>query len=304
MHFKIGVIKRCLALLCVATPAVGLEFTVPGDLSYKDYQPLTIHKIATGPSQVGSVPSTTHEGPVQRFVWQIPQNKSALALFQDMLQQVAEKGFNTTFSCHTRSCGGFDFRFGIDVSPAPAMFVDLNEFYYLAAHRDDAVLSLVVSQSNHVGYIELILVGGPGPVAVEETVTKSTRLGGELDFVQTLETVGSAIIEGLEFSRGKAEITSPDLPAFQDIADYLVHHPNTKITLVGHTDAEGTLENNMSLSERRAQAVRDTLINRFFVKENQLFATGIGYLSPRTSNATYDGRALNRRVEVVITSFD
>jgi OOP family OmpA-OmpF porin len=71
---------------------------------------------------------------------------------------------------------------------------------------------------------------------------------------------------------------------------------------VGHTDAQGGLETNIRLSRARAQAVRRYLIEELDVAPAQVEAEGIGYLAPRESNATPEGREANRRVEVVIAT--
>ncbi|WP_236951445.1 OmpA family protein [Ketogulonicigenium robustum] len=70
--------------------------------------------------------------------------------------------------------------------------------------------------------------------------------------------------------------------------------------MVGHTDATGALAANQAVSTARAAAVRQRLINENGVNPAQLDAAGAGYLAPRASNADADGRALNRRVEVVV----
>jgi outer membrane protein OmpA-like peptidoglycan-associated protein len=74
------------------------------------------------------------------------------------------------------------------------------------------------------------------------------------------------------------------------------------VAIVGHTDASGGLEANIALSRKRAQAVRNVLIEAFGVPAAQIQAEGVGYLSPRASNLTEAGRTQNRRVEVMLTS--
>ena len=69
--------------------------------------------------------------------------------------------------------------------------------------------------------------------------------------------------------------------------------------LVGHTDAEGSLEANRALSERRALAVVERLVASHGIAPERLRAEGVGYLVPRAPNTTEEGRARNRRVEVV-----
>ena len=71
---------------------------------------------------------------------------------------------------------------------------------------------------------------------------------------------------------------------------------------MGHSDAVGSLEANIALSRARARSVAGRLVDTHGVARGQLRAEGAGYLAPRASNATEDGRALNRRVEVVVLS--
>ena len=71
------------------------------------------------------------------------------------------------------------------------------------------------------------------------------------------------------------------------------------MVIVGHSDSSGDLEMNRALSERRAEAVRAALVERG-VAPGQLAAEGVGYLAPLTANSTEEGRAINRRVELVL----
>jgi len=71
---------------------------------------------------------------------------------------------------------------------------------------------------------------------------------------------------------------------------------------VGHTDNSGSLAANVALSKDRAAAVRKRLIEKLGVPAEQLTAEGAGWLSPRTSNLTPEGREKNRRVEAVLAS--
>jgi len=87
-----------------------------------------------------------------------------------------------------------------------------------------------------------------------------------------------------------------------DLAEYLASHADRRIVLVGHTDSSGTLVANISLSKRRAQAVRDRMISAYDLPPGQLDAEGMGYLSPVASNLTNAGREINRRVEAVLLS--
>ena len=83
------------------------------------------------------------------------------------------------------------------------------------------------------------------------------------------------------------------------IADILLRYGKTQLTIIGHTDNVGTEQYNQTLSERRAKAVNDYLINKGVLIQ-RLAYVGRGETAPRASNATEEGRRLNRRVEIVI----
>ena len=85
------------------------------------------------------------------------------------------------------------------------------------------------------------------------------------------------------------------------VVAYLTANPTRQITFVGHTDATGSLEANVALSRRRAEAARAYVIARG-VPASQVAADGVGFLSPRTTNLTEAGREANRRVEAVLIS--
>lgn len=85
----------------------------------------------------------------------------------------------------------------------------------------------------------------------------------------------------------------------KDAAQYLVEVPTLKAQIVGHTDSVGSEEYNMNLSKRRAESVKDLLIKKYKIAPERLEAVGKGEGSPVAENGTRQGRAQNRRVELV-----
>ncbi len=75
--------------------------------------------------------------------------------------------------------------------------------------------------------------------------------------------------------------------------------PDLKVAVVGHTDHVGGYESNLTLSKQRADAVVAELVGKYGVAGDRLFAAGASFLAPIASNETEEGRALNRRVELV-----
>ena len=85
----------------------------------------------------------------------------------------------------------------------------------------------------------------------------------------------------------------------EEIAKLLNQQPSLKLHVVGHTDNVGALPHNMTLSKQRAEAVVNALVNDHHIAAARLIANGVGPLAPVASNAAEDGRAKNRRVELV-----
>ena len=83
------------------------------------------------------------------------------------------------------------------------------------------------------------------------------------------------------------------------MARFLKTHTDTSVFVTGHTDNKGTLDYNLSLSGRRASAVATRLSTRYGISADRLVARGLAQLAPLATNDTEEGRAKNRRVEMV-----
>ncbi|WP_201094653.1 OmpA family protein [Thiocystis minor] len=103
----------------------------------------------------------------------------------------------------------------------------------------------------------------------------------------------------LRFSPGQATLPAGELASLERIAALLKEQPELTVRIEGHTDSLGGAELNLSLSQRRAEAVRQSLIERG-VEAVRLSVEGIGAARPIADNATAAGRSLNRRVEVYV----
>lgn len=106
-------------------------------------------------------------------------------------------------------------------------------------------------------------------------------------------------LPGVYFAFGTADIDPISDRALAELAGGMTDHPDWKVTVEGHTDSVGTDAANQALSQRRAEAVRARLAERHGVNTRSWRAVGYGAGRPRESNATIEGRARNRRVELV-----
>ena len=101
------------------------------------------------------------------------------------------------------------------------------------------------------------------------------------------------------FTSGSANLYPGGRDKLRQFAGVLTRYPRTTIQITGNTDSRGSEESNMDLSRRRAQAVADELIANG-VSANRITTRGVGESVPIATNDTADGRAQNRRVEIVV----
>ncbi len=114
-----------------------------------------------------------------------------------------------------------------------------------------------------------------------------------------INTSGHVAIYDIYFDFDKADVKPESEPALKEITKLLQQDPKLKLYVVGHTDNVGSLEYNMKLSQQRAEAVVGELVSKYKIAADRLKAGGVGPLAPVTSNDTEEGKAKNRRVELV-----
>ena len=110
---------------------------------------------------------------------------------------------------------------------------------------------------------------------------------------------GKVAIYGIYFDFNKADVKPDSEPTLKEITKLLQQDAKLKLYVVGHTDNVGGLDYNMKLSQQRAEAVVKELVSKYKVDRFRLKALGVGPVAPVTSNETEDGKAKNRRVELV-----
>lgn len=310
-----------VAAVAPAAQALTLDFPGPATVTANRSEPLTSFLLPIGPYGAAGLPTRRIEGALDQTAWRItapavaPQSLTTLAILQPLRAQLLADDYAVIFECETAACGGFDFRYATDLLPEPDMHVDLGDFRYLALERSSDggpdVLSLMVSRSATAGFVQLTQLGAaaePAPLPdVADTppppdITTATDTPPPDDLGARLERDGAVVLDDLVFASGTSSLAAGDYTSLADLAAYLLGHPGRAVMLVGHTDAVGSPGANAALSRQRAAAVRQHLIGSLGVPASQIGADGVGYLAPRASNLTEEGRAQNRRVEAVLTS--
>lgn len=301
-------LTTCLCLAAMPAGALDLDWPEGAELVMQDPGAPGSHRIATGPFADDTLPTLRAEGTVSQQVWQIGGDAGDPLLLLDSLRdQLEQQGFDIGYTCASRTCGGFDFRYGLPIAEGPAMYVDLGNYQYIAATRDTTDgpdhVAVMLSHGGQLGYAHVAHVSPSG--AAPAPVTPSTRLPESApppgDLIALLLAQGHATLEDLTFDTGASSLSGTVYDSLTALRDFLSENPDRRIVLVGHTDAQGALDTNIALSRDRATAVRQFLISEMGAPPDRIAAEGIGFLAPRASNATPQGREANRRVEVVLT---
>ncbi|MEM6387741.1 MAG: OmpA family protein [Pseudomonadota bacterium] len=294
-------------LLClVASPvnALDLEQIIDGSLVTRDQSEASSVRLPREPWHP-SVVVPQNDGALRRSVFRIPEPAlTTLQLIQPLRTELAADGYAEIFSCSNEACGGFDFRFQLDLLPPPAMFVDLGNYRYLLTENpegDPKVVSIVASSSAEFGFIHLTEIFEVAPIEqIQPKDVPSNTPATSDSLLTSLIEDGHVVLDDLEFATGSSQLSAGPYLSLRTLADWLASEQNARVVLVGHTDAVGSLEANLALSRRRAASVENRLIDSFGVSTAQVSSDGAGALSPVASNSSAEGRAENRRVEVVL----
>ncbi len=247
----------------------------------------------------GTLDKSKHlEGKITRIVYDTPVGRSILEIYRNYESALKSGGFQVLFSCvNEEGCGG----------NGPTLFAakgreDWNwpkgQRYLsakLARAEGDVYLSLFVGQWSNLsnGASVHLYVVEEKPMEGGLVTVDAAALAG--DIAQT----GHSAVYGILFDTGKADVKEESAAALAEIAKMLQQDPALKLLVVGHTDNVGALASNMDLSKRRAAAAVQVLTTKHGIAAARLIAQGAGPLAPVASNKTEDGRAKNRRVELV-----
>lgn len=186
--------------------------------------------------------------------------------------------------------------------------VDLPVIYAAGSHMGETVeLAFLDDEDNPLALkTRRHSVLAAGDVEQTQVVKVSFRCPSGSAAMPATERLERALLEtgrvdvyDIYFSFDSDEIRRESEPALQDIAALLRRHPDWTLAIEGHTDSIASDAYNLELSQRRAAAVRTALTRRYAVDGRRLTTAGIGEARPKDRNDTLEGRARNRRVELV-----
>lgn len=239
------------------------------------------------------------EGKITKLNYANPAGRSTLEIFRNYETALKQGGFEMLYACIAQPPTAGPDSCGPGTATVPGWFGNRGWPYssplkprYLAARlsrsEGDVWVALEVRPAN-----TLILLVETKAMETRMVTVNAAALAGDIT------RVGHVAVYGIYFDTGKADIKPESEPVLQQIAKLVKENAALKLHVVGHTDNVGALAMNLDLSRRRAASVVQALTTKFGIAAARLHAEGVGPLGPVATNKSEEGRAKNRRVELV-----
>lgn len=259
------------------------------------------------------------EGIIFRRLYLAPIGKTALEVHRNFEQALRSSGLKVVSSVDGNKASGWDagehwsanfskmtFQppFAVDISP----FNSTGYYLYGTLKRAGSEVSVSVltgdtSVYTHDTYkakaqdqlaVVAIQIVEPKPMETGQVTVSADAIG------KGLADEGKIALYGIYFDTGKSVLKPESKPQLEQMAALLKQQSTLRVYIVGHTDNQGNVDGNVLLSQQRAQAVTTALSTEHGIDAKRMSAKGVASFSPIASNAKEDGRAKNRRVELVV----
>jgi outer membrane protein OmpA-like peptidoglycan-associated protein len=238
------------------------------------------------------------EGKITRIVYVAPAGRTVLEVFRNYQAALKKAGFGTLFTCGPQGCGSTIANAYANSGDSADYWGPQHGIHYISAklarQEGDVYVSLLVddqgpdSRTDAELYVIEVKPMESGLITVDAT-----------SLANDINRTGHASVYGIYFDTGKADVKPESDATMKEIAKLLQGDSKLKLYVVGHTDNQGALDMNMELSRKRADAVLAALTTKYGIPAGRLRSYGCGPYSPVASNDNEDGRAKNRRVELV-----
>lgn len=249
--------------------------------------------------------SVNAAGRAWRIGYDGPPERSALEVMRNLREALVARGFTELYHCRAEECadmGGSNLYFGLTDESALGKV----PLHHMPDRQNFASFVLTRAEGDVYAGIYTTDFGGHAEILVDvvETAAMDT---GRIEFVDAgkmaseIGANGRVTLYGILFDFDKATIREESKPTLDEIAKFMTSNPSFDLIVAGHTDAKGSFDYNLDLSERRAAAVVAALTGNYGIPATRLKPFGVGMAAPVASNDTEAGRSKNRRVELVKT---
>ncbi len=267
------------------------------------------------------------EGPYTRLIYILPEGRSPLEVVRNYQEEIKSAGGEILYECKNDACGGRLAGNDFGGNTQSLMMLLYPPERITAANFSNgncATTSDVTEQRYTVGKLNTA-EGGDTTIAVlayamaddlyckafngrtfvmvlimESKAREQKMVAVKAEEMSSaLSSSGRIALYGIFFDFDKAAIKPESKPTLDEIAKLLTDDPELKVLIVGHTDNVGEFDYNLKLSEKRAKAVVEALKKDYGISGKRLRPAGVGMMAPTATNETEEGRAKNRRVELV-----
>ncbi len=281
-----------------------------------DFDEVKIVEAPFDPAQAGDRTGPgfkTLEGRIVLIYYKLPEGRSTLEVLRNFQDSLKSKGFTIVFTCNAADGSCFESK-----QPDAGYFVGnaLGDPLTLPKLMDDYVHNFFeqggryflarLDRPEGAVYVSLALgESSRGNVAVLRVVETKEMESGKIEFLsssqmqQAIEGAGKVSLYGILFDFDKDTLKPESAPTLDEITKLLAAKPELKLKIVGHTDNQGTADYNLDLSKRRAANVVAALVQERGIAADRLSSEGAGLTQPVAPNDTEEGRAKNRRVELI-----
>jgi OOP family OmpA-OmpF porin len=258
------------------------------------------------------------EGKLTSRIYLGPKGTSSFEVFRNYEAALNKAGFTTLYECETARCEKDSIQYKIVRWPESSRWLNIK--------RGDYHLIRMFESKPGFHYLHARKSGTNGDVDVQIALSRGddgdkTTEGRVWQFVQVIEAaaveqgkvivdaaaIGTALkregriaLYGVLFDTNEAVIKPESKAALEQMAKSLADNPSLNVFIVGHTDNQGTIETNLALSRKRAQAVANALAGSYGIGAARMLSYGVANLAPVAANTEEAGRARNRRVEMVV----
>ncbi|MBN8556760.1 MAG: OmpA family protein [Proteobacteria bacterium] len=254
------------------------------------------------------------EGKLTRYWYEAAGETRSLELYRNYVNELTASGFETLYDSTKDPKAGQWTNFLSSMSSSRKDFIkNIRSEYVIYAAATSSLRTGTFQKGNTT--VRLIAIDWPKEdkvykarqgayIAVDILETKAMAQNmvvvSASEIEKSIIANGKVAIYGIFFDTGKADIKADSKPSLEQIAAYLKADTKVRLHVVGHTDSEGGFDSNLLLSRRRADAVAAALVKDYGIAAARLTGNGVASLAPVASNASEEGRAKNRRVELVL----
>ncbi|MEO0913767.1 MAG: OmpA family protein, partial [Pseudomonadota bacterium] len=215
----------------------------------------------------------TREGVVTRLSYAYPEGIALLQVARNFTQALEGKGFEIRLDCDAKACNRISY--DVEQFGNSPVWADAFNYRYVSATRESADgvahASLFLSENN--GRVLSV-------VAVTEEEAMAFKMIEAAEMAEAVADTGRIALYGILFDTDEAEIKPQSAPTLAEMATFLKGNPELSVVIVGHTDNQGSMEYNLGLSARRAEAVRNALVAEHGISAERMAHAGAGFFAP------------------------